>query len=110
MDSLMRVIFICGLVAVTISMVFVSDLNAQSSDKGFDKKDRIVIPREENTKPGDADDLNGNTHLDFGQEYYGEGDYTGPSKSSTYKVNRRIIIRNIIHLILYQYFSFKTPI
>ena len=101
-DSLARIILICALIAVTMNLVFVSVLKAEIAEKALDKKARIMLPQQDDAKPGDADDIGGMTKLDFHQESDGEGDHSGAFRSSSGPDTNRIErVRSIIYLIYY---------
>jgi len=88
---------------VAMSVVFASNLYAKSHENEIDKKARVVLPREENTTPGDADDLLGRTKLDINQYFGGEADCLGPVRSSLYNdksADCRIVLFAIAYLVI----------
>lgn len=102
-DSLARIIFICALIVVVMGMVFVENAIADTSENTLDAKARIVNPREENTTPGDADDVSGRVKLDFEQEYFGNGDTSLPPRCSINPVaNSNANNYRFISLIIYR--------
>jgi hypothetical protein len=67
-----------------MNLAFVSVLNAETTERALDKKARVVTPSQGKSEPGDADDIGGNTKLDFQQENNGNGNH---SRSSKYSIN-----------------------
>jgi hypothetical protein len=88
---------------------FVSVLKADTTEKSLNKKARIVIPQQDNSKPGDADDIGGKVKLEFQQEPIGGGDHLRSSQYSINPgINKNVRDKRFIILIFYHFLVERT--